>query len=102
MRKLPFALVRVRLAVNELPITIVPLETTCNICVPCPIVTKTVLDIGSGGGLDSFIAAKRVGPTGRVIGVDMTPAMLQRARESAKNAGFTNITFRHAIEELLG
>jgi ubiquinone/menaquinone biosynthesis C-methylase UbiE len=62
---------------------------------------ETVLDIGSGGGLDSFIAAKRVGPTGRVIGVDMTPAMLQRARESAKNAGFTNITFRHGVADKL-
>lgn len=62
---------------------------------------ETVLDIGSGGGLDAFIAAKRVGSTGHVIGVDMTPAMLQRARETAKKAGFTNITFRHGFADKL-
>ena len=45
---------------------------------------EVVLDIGSGGGLDAFLAADKVGPTGRVIGVDMTPAMLERARASAR------------------
>lgn len=55
---------------------------------------EVVVDIGSGGGLDSFLAAKRVGPEGRVIGVDMTPAMLKRSRRSAKLNGYTNVEFR--------
>jgi len=62
---------------------------------------ETVLDIGSGGGLDVFLAAKRAGPSGHAIGVDMTPAMLQRARNSAKRAGITNVTFRHGFAEHL-
>lgn len=60
---------------------------------------ETVLDIGSGGGLDAFIAAKRVGKTGQVIGIDMTPAMLQRARRSAKKGGFDNVKFKHGYAE---
>ncbi len=56
---------------------------------------ETVLDIGSGGGIDVFLAAKRVGPTGFVYGIDMTPAMLRRAREAAKKGGYTNVMFRH-------
>lgn len=48
---------------------------------------ETVLDIGSGGGMDAFLAAGKVGPTGRVIGVDMTPAMLERARRAAQKGG---------------
>ncbi len=62
---------------------------------------ETVLDIGSGGGLDAFIAARRVGKTGQVIGVDMTPAMLQRARRSAKKGGFDNVKFKHGYAEKL-
>lgn len=62
---------------------------------------ETVLDIGSGGGLDAFIAARRVGPNGQVIGVDMTPAMLQRARRAAKKGGFANVKFRHGYAEKL-
>jgi SAM-dependent methyltransferase len=53
---------------------------------------ERVLDLGSGGGLDCFLAARRVGPSGRVIGVDMTPAMLARARAHA--AGQPNVEFR--------
>src|SRR5512138_3104618 len=45
---------------------------------------QTVLDLGSGGGMDCFLAARRVGETGHVIGVDMTPEMLERARATAK------------------
>lgn len=60
---------------------------------------ETVLDIGSGGGIDVFLAAKRVGPTGFVYGIDMTPAMLQRAREAAKKNGYTNVQFRHGYAE---
>lgn len=55
---------------------------------------EVVVDIGSGGGLDSFLAAKKVGSTGHVIGVDMTREMLIRARRSAKLNGYTNVEFR--------
>ncbi len=55
---------------------------------------ETVLDLGSGGGLDCFLAAKQVGPTGTVIGVDMTPEMIERARENAKKAATENVVFR--------
>ena len=60
---------------------------------------ETVLDIGSGGGIDAFLAANRVGPTGSVIGVDMTPAMLERARVAAAKGGFTNVDFRQGYAE---
>ncbi len=62
---------------------------------------EAVLDIGSGGGIDAFLAAQRVGPTGRVLGVDMTPAMLQRARRAAEAGGYANVTFRHGYAESL-
>jgi ubiquinone/menaquinone biosynthesis C-methylase UbiE len=55
---------------------------------------ETVLDLGSGGGLDCFIAANKVGKTGKVIGVDMTPAMLSRARENAAKGNYDNVEFR--------
>jgi SAM-dependent methyltransferase len=55
---------------------------------------ETVLDLGSGAGFDCFLAAKRVGPSGRVIGVDMTPAMLSKARANADMAGAANVEFR--------
>jgi ubiquinone/menaquinone biosynthesis C-methylase UbiE len=55
---------------------------------------ETVLDLGSGGGFDCSLAAKAVGETGRVIGVDMTPDMVTRARESAARGGFDNTEFR--------
>ncbi len=62
---------------------------------------EAVLDIGSGGGIDAFLAAKRVGPQGSVVGVDMTPAMLQRARKAAKKGGYDNVKFRHGYAEKL-
>jgi ubiquinone/menaquinone biosynthesis C-methylase UbiE len=62
---------------------------------------EVVLDIGSGGGLDAFLAAGRVGPTGKVIGVDMTPAMLERARASAEKNNITNVEFRQGYAEAL-
>jgi SAM-dependent methyltransferase len=62
---------------------------------------ETVLDLGSGPGLDAFIAAKAVGPQGRVIGVDMTPAMLERARRNAGQGGFGNVEFREGRLEAL-
>lgn len=55
---------------------------------------ETVLDLGSGGGFDCFLAAKEVGQTGRVIGVDMTPEMIKLARQNAAKADFTNVEFR--------
>lgn len=62
---------------------------------------ETVVDIGSGGGLDSFLAAGKVGPGGRVIGVDMTPAMLERARAAAQRSGIQNVEFREGYAEAL-
>jgi SAM-dependent methyltransferase len=62
---------------------------------------QVVLDLGSGAGLDCFFAAKKVGETGKVIGVDMTPEMLERARSSAKRMNITNVEFRQGyIEDL--
>ena len=55
---------------------------------------ETVLDLGSGGGFDCFLAAQQVGEAGQVIGVDMTPDMISKARENAAKAGFTNVEFR--------
>ena len=55
---------------------------------------QTVLDLGSGGGIDCFLAAKKVGKTGHVIGVDMTPAMIDRARENRTRLGADNVEFR--------
>jgi arsenite methyltransferase len=54
----------------------------------------TVLDLGSGAGMDAFLAAREVGPSGRVIGVDMTPEMVERGRENARRVGATNVEFR--------
>ena len=62
---------------------------------------ETVLDLGSGPGFDCFLAANRVGKNGHVIGVDMTPDMLKRARENAEKGGYTNVEFRKGeIEDL--
>jgi ubiquinone/menaquinone biosynthesis C-methylase UbiE len=62
---------------------------------------ERVVDVGSGGGIDSLIAAQMVGPTGKVLGIDMTPEMLENARASAAESGIDNVEFREAyIEEL--
>jgi ubiquinone/menaquinone biosynthesis C-methylase UbiE len=55
---------------------------------------ETVLDLGSGGGFDCFLAARQVGEAGWVIGVDMTPEMVRKARVNAKKGGFSNVEFR--------
>ncbi len=55
---------------------------------------ETVLDLGSGAGFDCFLVANRVGETGKVIGVDMTPEMLEKARENAEKGNYKNIEFR--------
>jgi arsenite methyltransferase len=55
---------------------------------------EVVVDLGSGGGIDCFLASREVGPTGSVIGVDMTPQMLAKARKNAETGGYTNVEFR--------
>ncbi len=55
---------------------------------------ETVLDLGSGAGFDAFLAAHAVGPQGRVIGVDMTPAMVSKSRANAETDSYTNVDFR--------
>ncbi len=62
---------------------------------------ETVVDLGSGGGLDCFLAAQRVGASGRVIGVDMTPEMLAKARGNAARLGMQNVEFREGYIEQL-
>jgi ubiquinone/menaquinone biosynthesis C-methylase UbiE len=62
---------------------------------------ETVLDLGSGGGIDCFLAAKRVGEQGHVIGVDMTPEMLAKANANKEKMGVQNVEFRHGKIEAL-
>jgi len=60
-----------------------------------------VVDVGCGAGIDSIIAARMVGPTGNVIGVDMTPAMVEKAHSGAKGANLDNVEFRQGLAESL-
>jgi SAM-dependent methyltransferase len=60
---------------------------------------ERVVDIGSGGGFDVFVAAQQVGPEGRVIGVDMTEEMLQKSRATAADMGAANVEFREGLIE---
>jgi len=62
---------------------------------------ERVVDVGCGAGIDSLIAAKKVGPEGRVIGVDMTPSMLVKARRAAKEMGLANVEFKKGYGEAL-
>ncbi len=62
---------------------------------------QTVLDVGCGAGMDLLLAARRVGPSGKAIGVDMTPAMMDRARRAARAAGFENVEIREGDAESL-
>ncbi len=62
---------------------------------------ERVVDVGSGGGFDSFVAAALVGPNGRVTGVDMTPEMLLKARENARALGLAHVSFREGLAEQL-
>jgi arsenite methyltransferase len=59
----------------------------------------TVVDLGSGAGIDCFLAAQKVGGNGQVIGVDMTPEMLAKARLNAEKGGYTNVEFREGVIE---
>jgi SAM-dependent methyltransferase len=60
---------------------------------------ERVVDVGSGGGIDSLIAARMVGEAGSVVGIDMTPEMLRRARAAAAESGIDNVEFREAYME---
>jgi arsenite methyltransferase len=62
---------------------------------------ERVVDVGCGAGIDSLIAAKKVAPGGRVIGVDMTPSMLEKARYAANETGLSNVEFREGYAEAL-
>jgi len=62
---------------------------------------EQVVDVGCGAGIDSLIAAKMVGERGQVIGIDMTPAMLEKARSAAQEAALTNVEFRQGYGEAL-
>jgi arsenite methyltransferase len=64
-----------------------------------PAAGERVVDVGSGGGLDAMVAARAVGDEGRVVGVDMTPAMLERARANAAATGIDNVEFRQGFAE---
>jgi SAM-dependent methyltransferase len=88
---------------TELPASVTELSLGCGDPVSLADIREgdTVLDLGSGGGLDCFLAARRVGPEGRVIGVDMTPEMLERARANAHRLNATNVEFRQGHIEAL-
>jgi arsenite methyltransferase len=64
-------------------------------------VGERVVDVGSGAGFDSFVAATQVGPTGRVIGIDMTPAMLAKSRATAEQLQFDHVEFRDGLAETM-
>jgi ubiquinone/menaquinone biosynthesis C-methylase UbiE len=83
-------------AVAELPLDVTGLSLGCGDPVGLSLLQpgQTVLDLGSGGGIDCFLAARQVGPQGHVIGVDMTPEMIDRARRNAQQLGATNVEFR--------
>ena len=81
---------------NELPEEVTGLSMGCGdpITLASLLPGQTVLDLGSGGGIDCFMAAKKVGESGHVIGVDMTPEMLEKARLNLARLGFRNVDFR--------
>ncbi len=83
-------------AVRQLPDDVLTSNAGCGnpILNARPQPGETVLDLGSGAGLDCFLAAKEVGPRGSVIGLDMTDAMLERAEESRRILAFRNVSFR--------
>src|SRR3954471_897839 len=62
---------------------------------------EVVVDLGSGGGLDVLLAARMVGPSGKAIGIDMTPEMLRRARANAERQGLANVEFHEATIDKL-
>src|SRR4051812_7771019 len=62
---------------------------------------EVVVDLGSGGGLDVFLASKKVGPSGKAIGIDMTPEMVARSRKNAEAEGYRNVEFHEATIDKL-
>ncbi len=64
-----------------------------------PHIGERVVDVGSGAGTDSLVAARSVGPDGAVVGIDMTPAMLERSRAGATEAGLEHLEFREGLAE---
>ena len=83
-------------AVEELPPDVLSANAGCGtpILDAAPEPGETVLDLGSGAGLDCFLAAKEVGPAGSVIGLDMTDAMLEKAERNRRSMGVQNVSFR--------
>jgi SAM-dependent methyltransferase len=82
--------------VGELPLEVRSLSAGCGDPITLAELQpgQTVLDLGSGGGIDCFLAAQKVGPEGHVIGVDMTPEMLTKARANKERMGMENVDFR--------
>ncbi len=82
--------------VQELPDDVTGLSLGCGdpVTLASLLPGQTVLDLGSGGGIDCFLAAKKVGPSGHVIGVDMTPGMLEKARANRVKLALDNVEFR--------
>jgi len=82
--------------VQDLPEDVTGLSLGCGdpVTLASLVPGQTVLDLGSGGGIDCFLAAKKVGPTGHVIGVDMTAAMLEKARVNRTKLALDNVEFR--------
>ena len=82
--------------VTALPVEVTELSLGCGNPVALASLEpgQTVLDLGSGGGIDCFLAARKVGPAGTVIGVDMTPEMVERARANRQKLGVDNVSFR--------
>src|SRR3984957_9789044 len=84
-------------------LTLIPAEANMGLACGNPTATahlrpgEVVADLGCGGGMDVFLASKKVGPTGQVIGIDMTAAMVERARANAETGGFSNVLFHHAM-----
>ncbi len=80
----------------ELPLEVTELSLGCGDPITLASLEEgqAVLDLGSGGGIDCFLAAKKVGPSGKVIGVDMTAAMIEKARSNKAKLGFENVEFR--------
>lgn len=89
--------------VTEIPSDISDFSLGCGNPIEAAAITpgEIVLDLGSGGGLDCFLAARRAGPEGLVIGVDMTPEMIARSRSNATRLGITNVEFREGFLEQL-
>jgi len=81
---------------GSLPESVVAMSDGCGNPTGMGMIKKgeTVLDLGSGGGIDVFLASKQVGPRGKVIGLDMTPEMIQKARANSGKAGLSNVEFR--------